>query len=59
MFRTIKSEKFGNKEIVAVVYDGVYTVCAYIDDVLVGSFDTNNKEEAQMVYASNVYEMYV
>lgn len=58
MFRTIKSEKFENKEIVACVYDGVYTICAYVNDILVGSFSTVDKEEAQRVYVSNAYEMY-
>lgn len=58
MFRTIKNEKFENKEIVAVEYDGVYTVCAYVDDILVGAFDTKGEKEAQEVYALNVYEMY-
>lgn len=58
MFRTIKNEKFENKEIVAVEYNGVFTICAYVNDVLVGCFDTTDEKEAQEVYAQNSYEMY-
>ena len=58
MFRTIKNEKFENKEIVAVEYNGVYTICAYVNDVLVGSFDTKDEKEAQEVFVQNAYEMY-
>lgn len=58
MFRTIKSEKFDNKEIVASEYNGVYTICAYMNDIVCGSYSTKDLDEAQEVYALNVYEMY-
>ena len=56
--RTIKNERFENKEIVAIEYNGVYTICAYVNDVAVGSYATKDIEEAQEVYQMNVYEMY-
>ena len=59
MFRTIKSEKFKNNEIVAVEYNGLYTICAYMNGVACGSYSTRDLSEAQEVYALNVYEMYV
>ena len=56
--RTIKNEKFENKEIVVVEYNDVYTICAYVDEVVVGSYSTKDMDEAKDVYAMNVYEMY-
>ena len=56
--RTIKNEKFENKEIVVVEYNDFYTICAYVDDIVVGSYSTKDIDEAQEVYAMNVYEMY-
>lgn len=58
MFRTIKSEKFENMEIVAVEYNGLYTIGAYVDGVAVGSYYTRDLNEAQEVYVMNVWEMY-
>lgn len=54
MFKAIANYKHEDKEIVAVAYEGVYSVLAYINDVLVGSFDTEDEQEAKDVYFYNL-----
>lgn len=57
MFKTHASYKKDNKEIVAVSYEGVYSVCAYVDGILVNAFDTEDVYEAMEVFAYNKNEV--
>lgn len=54
MFKVHASFKNGNKEITAVSYEGIYSVCAYVNGILVGAFDTEDMQEAMEVYGHNV-----
>ena len=53
MFKTHASYKNGNRELVAVSYDGVYSVLAYENGVLIGAHDTADLFEAMEVFAYN------
>ena len=53
MFVTHATFKHGNKEVVAVSYCGVYSVCAYVDGIFHKAFDTTDKNEAMEVFAFN------
>ena len=53
MFTTHATYKNGNREVIAVSYDGMFSVCAYVDGVLRGAFDTTDKIEAMEVFKYN------
>ena len=53
MFTTHATYKNGSREVVAVSLDGFYSVLAYENGLLVGSFDTSDKLEAMEVFAHN------
>lgn len=53
MFKTHASYKIGNKEVVAVSLDGVYSVCYYENGGFVEAHDTDDELEAM-----NAYEWY-
>ena len=55
--KTIRHEAVGNKELVVIENEGLYTIVAYIDNVVVGSFYTVDKEEAQEVFSANLWTM--
>ena len=56
-YKVLASEKYKNMEVVAGLVYGIYSILAYKDGVLVGSYDTENKEEAMEVYDYNIYNM--
>lgn len=56
--KTLKTESYKNRKIIASVENGIYVVSAFIDGKLTGKAEFDNLADAQSCYAENVYNMY-